>query len=104
MYSFAERKMLDDVVTAVFKLKARGKLNEYEAAQLLALNRMAETGEQLALFNALRQALIKPGFSDENAESRALIVQTLLSSDLHQPEDVELLKNMIEQLLEAAAS
>ncbi|MGE5380737.1 MAG: hypothetical protein ACM3NT_06670 [Methylocystaceae bacterium] len=104
MYSFTERKLLDDVVTAIFKLKARDRLNDAESAQLLVLTRMAESGEQPSLFNALRQALVKPGIGQEDTEIRALIVQTLLSSDLYNQEDVKLLENVINELLEGASS
>jgi len=104
MYGFAERKLLDDVVHVVFSLKARGKLNDEEAGQLLTLNRMAEVGENLSLFNALRQALIKPGVCADDAELKALIMQTLISSDLHSQEDMKLLENMIMELVEATSS
>lgn len=103
MYSFPERKLLDDVVTAVFKLKARGKLNEMETGQLLTLTRMAEIGENPKLFAGLRQALVKPGLCGEDSEVKALIIETLLSSDLHNTDDVNLLESMIIELIQAAS-
>lgn len=104
MYSFAERKLLDDVVHVVFSLKARGRLSEAEAGQLLTLNRMAEVGENLALFKLLREAFIKPGICANSEELKSLVIQTVLSSDLHQEEDIKLLERMITELTDAASS
>lgn len=104
MYSFAERKLLDDVVHIVFSLQARGRLSEAEAGQLLVLNRMAEVGENTTLFNLLREVFIKPGSCADNEELKSLVLQTVLSSDLHQGEDIKLLEEMITEILNAASS
>lgn len=102
MYSFAERKLLDDVVHTVFSLKARGRLTEEEASKLIALNRMAEAGTHPRLFNLLRQVLVKPGLDDENEEIKAVIIQTIISSDLQNEEDIKLIETMITEIVAAA--
>lgn len=99
MQSFPERKLMDDLITVIFKLKARGKLSSSEAEKLVLLARMAERGDSDELFSALYRAFIDPGRLGKEPELASLVVETIKSSDLESMDEKELVINMINELL-----
>jgi hypothetical protein len=95
---FKDRKLLDDIITQIFKQKAMGGLSQEEADCLLDLKKLMETDEAAKLFDVLRQAFLSPGECAQDEERRGLILATLRSADLRNPDDIKMVIEVVSQL------